>query len=151
MPCDPVRKHLGKGKREVFFRAKKHHVRGFVLVVWPLHSSGSGCGFRFPCLRLRHCEDVIRVFRMLCSAKAGWFHQALEQSGLGGAGFTGGAGGLHSCKSVKSGIEPESLLVMWMAVVRGATAKKPQQQFLVPLLYVRLLPSQGPAPPKLMK
>lgn len=76
------------------------------------------------CLRLWHCEDVVCVFLTLGSAKAGWYHQALGKSGAEGSGFTGEAGGLHSCKSMESGVEPESLLVMWMAeVARGAIGK----------------------------
>lgn len=76
------------------------------------------------CLRLWHCEDVVRVFLMLCSATAGWYHQVLEKSGVGGTGFTGGVEGLHSCKSVKPGIELVSLLMVWMAeVARGAIGK----------------------------
>lgn len=46
---------------------------------------------------------------MFCSAKAGWYHQVLEESGVGGTGFMGEAVGLYSCKSIKSGIEPDSL------------------------------------------
>jgi len=76
------------------------------------------------CLSLWHCENVIRVFLMLCSARAGWYHQALDKSGAGRTGFTGGAGGHHSCKSTKSATEPELLLAVWMAeVARGAVGK----------------------------
>lgn len=81
------------------------------------------------CLRLWHCEDVVRVFLMLCSAKAGWYRQVLEKSGVGGTGFTGGAGGLHSCKSIKSGIEPEPLLTVWMAEVARGAIGKPSSNF----------------------
>lgn len=58
---------------------------------------------------------------MLCSANAGWYHQALDKSGVGGTGFTGGAGRLKSFNSIKSGIETESLLTVCMVEVdRGA-------------------------------
>lgn len=87
--------------------------------------------FCFVCLRLWHCEDVVRVFPMLCSAKAGWYHQALEKSGVGGTGFTGGAGGLHSCKSIKSGVELESLPyhLVWVAEVAGGAIGKLNSNF----------------------
>lgn len=65
------------------------------------------------CLGLWHCEHSMCVFLvMLCSAKAGWHHQALERA-VGG--LYGGAGGLRSCKSIKSGIELEFLLMVCRA------------------------------------
>lgn len=117
--CDPIRRHTGKGERRDALQSKKvlHPVFCFSRVatvqlrVWMR-------GFLCVCFRLWHCEVVVCVFLMFCSAKAGWYHQALERSGVGGV------GGLHSYKRIKSGIELEALLTVWMAeVARGATGK----------------------------
>lgn len=44
------------------------------------------------CLGFWHCEHSVCVFQvMLCSAKAGWHHQALERA-VGGTGSMEGLG-----------------------------------------------------------
>lgn len=105
------------------------------------------------CLGFWHCEHSMCV---CVSGDAllsqGWMAPPGTGEGTRRDRLCGGAGGLCSCKSITSGIELEFLLTVWVA--EGGAIGKLSINFLALLLYVRLiilLPSQGPAPPKLIK
>lgn len=96
----PWGSHVGKGKKSKVLHPVFYLCR--VAQVW--------MRFVLVCLGFWHCEHPVFVFLvMLCSAKAGWHHQDWEGSRRDR--LYGGAGGLCSCRSIRSGLELGFLLM----------------------------------------